>query len=224
MKLRLLRVDLSDRSYEVEELDQSFVEKYMGGRGLASKLIWDEVDKGADPLGPDNRLVMAGGPLTGLPVPSSGKMVIAAKSPHTLGYGDGNIGTRASVQLRKTGHDAVLFEGISEDPVWVHVEDDELTFNDAADLWGKNTYQKEDMLYEKAGDNIGSVMVGPAGENLVRYATIMSERGRAGGRTGMGAVMGSKKLAAVSFHGTKTPYMKDEESLRSMIGGCVRAP
>ncbi|MBS3814047.1 aldehyde ferredoxin oxidoreductase family protein [Candidatus Bipolaricaulota bacterium] len=218
MKLRLLRVDLSARNSEVEELDQSVIEKYVGGRGLSSKLIWDEVEKGTDPLGPGNKLVMAGGPLTGLPVPSSGKMVMAAKSPHTMGYGDGNIGTQASVQLRKTGHDAVLFEGISEDPVWVHVDDDEVVFKDASDLWGKDTYQKEDMLYEKAGKNIGAVMIGPAGENLVKYATIMSERGRAGGRTGMGAVMGSKKLAAVSFNGTQTPYMEDEQRLRDMAG------
>src|SRR6056297_53736 len=151
MKLRLLRINLSSRSYEVEELDQSFVEKYMGGRGLASKLIWEEVEEGSDPLGPDNRLIMAGGPLTGLPIPSSGKMVIAAKSPHTLGYGDGNIGTRASVQMRKSGHDAVVFEGVSEQPVWVQVEDDEVIFNDAGDLWGKDSYQKEDMLYDRLG-------------------------------------------------------------------------
>jgi len=218
MKLRLLRVELSSRSYEVEELDQSFVEKYMGGRGLASKLIWEEVEEGSDPLGPDNRLIMAGGPLTGLPIPSSGKMVIAAKSPHTLGYGDGNIGTRASVQMRKSGYDALMFEGVSEEPVWLRIEDDRVEFEDAGDLWGKDSYEKEDLLDEKAGKGSGSVMIGPAGENLVRYATVMSERGRAGGRTGMGAVMGSKKLAAVTFNGSGDPYMEDKEKLQGMSG------
>src|SRR6056297_3104822 len=151
MKLTLLRIDLSNKRYEVQELDQDFVDKYVGGRGLTSKFLWDELKKGTDPLGPENKLIMAGGPLTGLPVPSSGKMVIAAKSPHTLGYGDGNIGTRASVQMRKSGHDAVVFEGVSEQPVWVQVEDDEVIFNDAGDLWGKDSYQKEDMLYDRLG-------------------------------------------------------------------------
>ncbi|MBS3788238.1 aldehyde ferredoxin oxidoreductase family protein [Candidatus Bipolaricaulota bacterium] len=216
MKLKLLRVDLSSRKWNSEELGVDFIEKFIGGRGLAAKLIWDEIPEGVDPFSSRNKLVIAGGPLSGLPIPSAGKLVIASKSPSTLGYGDGNIGSRASVQLKKAGYDAVIFEGSSGNPVHVHVSNDGAKFLDADELWGKNTFEKEDLLTEKVGEKSGALVIGPGGENLVRYATIMSQKGRAGGRTGMGAIMGSKKLAAVTFQGDGNVRVHDQARLSSL--------
>lgn len=216
MKLKLLRVDLSSQKWSSEELGVDFIEKFIGGRGLAAKLIWDEVPQGVDPFSPRNKLIIAGGPLSGLPIPSAGKLVIASKSPSTLGYGDGNIGSRASVQLKKAGYDAVVFEGRSGNPVHVHVSDAGVKFMDADDLWGRNTFEKEDLLEQKVGKKSGALVIGPGGENLVRYATVMSQKGRAGGRTGMGAVMGSKKLAGVTFQGDGDIRIHDQTRLSSL--------
>ena len=179
---RILRVDLSRKKYWVQELNGEVYKKYIGGRGLAVKILWDELPPGIDPLSPYNLLIIASGPLSGLPLPSSGKLVVASKSPLTLGYGDGNIGTMASVHLKKAGYDAIVIRGASEKPVYLYIEDDKVEFRDAEDLWGRDTFETEDKLVREHGRNIGTLLIGPAGENLVRYATIISMKGRSGRR------------------------------------------
>jgi aldehyde:ferredoxin oxidoreductase len=174
---------------------------FIGGRGFAAKILWDELEPGVDPLAPENKLIFAAGPLTGFGLPNSGKLVVAAKSPLTGGYGDGNMGTWAAVQMRKAGYDAVIIEGKAEAPVVLHVRDQVAEFIDARDFWGLNSFEAEAQLKTLYERTAGVVSIGPAGENLVKFATVVSQEGRAGGRPGMGAVMGSKNLKAVVFEG-----------------------
>jgi aldehyde:ferredoxin oxidoreductase len=198
---RILRVDLTRKKYVVQELDGFVARDFIGGRGLAVKILWNELPPGVDPLSPHNKLVFATGPLTGLTGVNMGKLVVAAKSPLTGGYGDGNIGAWAGVYMRRAGYDAVVIEGRAEKPTYIYIDEKEVQFLDASDLWGLNTWATEDKLQKIHGRDAGIISIGPAGENLVRYAVVVAQRGRAGGRPGMGAVMGSKNLKAIVVKG-----------------------
>ena len=200
---KILWIDLSKRKSKVWEYPKEMSLDYIGGRGFAVRILWDYLKPGTDPLSPANILIFAVGPLTGLPLPSSGKMVVAAKSPLTGGYGDGNVGTRASVQLRRAGYDAVVVEGKADKPTYILIEDDDIEFKDANDLWGLDASEVDDELSSRHGKTSGILTIGKAGENLVRFAVVMSEKDRAGGRPGMGAVMGSKNLKAIVIRGSK---------------------
>lgn len=214
---KILRVDLSRLKVTTQDYDVDFAIKYMGGRGFAVKTLWDELKPGTDPLGPENKLVVAAGPLTGLPGPSLGKLVIAAKSPLTGGYGDGNIGTMAAVCMRKAGIDAVIIEGKAQKPIYLYVENEKGYLLSADGIWGKTTFEAEKELKEIHGKDVGVLVIGPGGENLVKYATVVSQEGRAGGRPGMGTVMGSKKLKAIVFKGVKDIPLADAESYKKLV-------
>jgi len=220
---KILRINLSDGKVSVQNFDGEFARKFVGGRGFAAKILWDELPPGVDALSPENKLIAAAGPLTGLPGPSLGKLVLAAKSPLTGGYGDGNIGTMAAVHLRKAGSDAVVIEGKAEKPAYIYVENDKVSINSAEGLWGKTTFETERILKEVHGRNTGIISIGPAGENLVRYATVISQEGRAGGRPGIGAVMGSKNLKAIVFKGTGEIPVADSESFKELSLECYNA-
>ena len=172
---KLLRVNLSDRKISKEEISESLKKDFLGGRGFAIKLLWDEV-KHADPLSEKNKIIFSTGPLSGQMLPSAGKMVIASKSPLTGGYGDGNIGTMASVHLRKAGYDVLVVEGKSEKPCILLIEDEDVKIVESPDLWGKNTFEAQDLLEKKYGKNSGILLTGPAGENLIPISTVMSQR------------------------------------------------
>ena len=211
-----LQVDLSRNNAVTESYDASLALNYIGGRGFAARILWDQLNPGVDPLSPENKLVFAAGPLTGLGVPNSGKLVVAAKSPLTGGYGDGNMGTFAAIQMRKAGYDAVIIEGKAEKPVVLHIKNNVAEFVDAKDFWGLNSFETEADLKALYGRAAGVVSIGPAGENLVKFAIVISQEGRAGGRAGMGAVMGSKNLKAVVFEGYNdipVAYPKDMKEL-----------
>ncbi|KPU63075.1 aldehyde:ferredoxin oxidoreductase [Thermococcus sp. EP1] len=212
---RILRVDLTNNKVWVQEYSEDVAKNFIGGRGLAAWILWNEA-KNVDPLGPDNRLIFASGPFNGLPTPSGGKMVIAAKSPITGGYGDGNLGTMATVHLRKAGYDALVVEGKAKKPVYIYIENDNVSILSAEGLWGKTTFETEKELKEIHGKNVGVLSIGPGGENLVKYAVVISQEGRAAGRPGMGAVMGSKNLKAVVIKGTKEIPVADKEKLREL--------
>ncbi|NJE04584.1 aldehyde ferredoxin oxidoreductase [Thermococcus sp. M36] len=212
---RILRVDLTNNKVWVQEYSPEVAKKFIGGRGLAAWILWNEV-KGVDPLGPDNKLVFAAGPFNGLPTPSGGKLVVAAKSPLTGGYGDGNLGTMATVHLRKAGYDAIVVEGKAKKPVYLYIENDNVSILSAEGLWGLDTFKTEEELKKIHGKNVGILSIGPGGENLVRYAVVMSQEGRAAGRPGMGAVMGSKKLKAVVIRGTKEIPVADKKKLSEL--------
>ena len=213
---KLLRVDLTKGTTKVTPYTEEVAKKFIGGRGLAVKLLWDELPPGADPLGPDNMLIFATGPYTAFQVPNSGKMVVAAKSPLTGGYGDGNLGTLASTNMRKCGLDAVVITGRAKKPVYLYVEDDKAEILDAGHLWGKDSYEAEDWLKEKHGKAAGTLLTGQSGENKCLFSTVVSQKGRAGGRPGMGAVMGSKNLKAAVFKGSKEMSAADPAMLKDL--------
>jgi len=211
-----LRVDLTRKKAVAEPYDSHLALSFIGGRGFAAKILWNELTPGIDPLSPENKLVFAAGPLTGLGVPNSGKLVVAAKSPLTGGYGDGNLGTSGGIEMRKAGYDAVIIEGKAETPVILHIKKKVAEFVDAKDFWGLTTFDTENQLKSIYGRSAGVVSIGPAGENLVKFAVIISQEGRAGGRGGMGAVMGSKNLKAAvfeGFHDIPVAYPEDLKEL-----------
>jgi aldehyde:ferredoxin oxidoreductase len=185
-----------------EKYGAEIAENFLGGRGFAVKILWDELKPQVDPFSPENKLIFAAGPLTGFALPNSGKLVVAAKSPLTGGYGDGNIGTHAAVQMRRAGYDAIIVEGKAENPTVLLIQNRQVDFLDAKDLWSLDSFEAERKLREVYGLTAGILSIGQAGENLVKFANVVSQEGRAGGRPGMGAVMGSKNLKAVVIVGT----------------------
>lgn len=199
----ILRADLSSKSSRTDTFDEAFAQKWLGGRGFAIKTLWDELKPGIDPLGPENKLIVALGPVSGIPAPNTGKAVVAAKSPLTGGYGDGNLGTNVTIELRKAGYDHIIVEGRADEPTYIYIEDDTIEFLSAQDIWGKGVFDTLDWLYERYGREAGILAIGQAGENLCLNAIIRSMEGRAGGRPGMGTVMGSKNLKAIVVKGTK---------------------
>jgi len=215
-----LKVDLTKSQATAEPYGEDLALNFLGGRGFAIKILWDTLKRGTAPLSPDNKLIFATGPLTGIGLPNSGKLVIASKSPLTGGYGDGNLGSWAAVNMRKAGYDALVIEGKASKPVILHVKDKTCEFLDAEDLWGKNTFDVEDQLRKNYSKLAGILSIGPAGENLVKFATVVSQKGRSGGRPGMGAVMGSKNLKAIVVEGTQPiPLAYPDEMKRLAVDG-----
>ena len=213
---RLLRVDLTRGKAVSQKYPPSLALTFLGGRGFAAKILWDELEPCVDALSPKNKLIFAVGPLTAFPLPGSGKLVVAAKSPLTGGYGDGNIGTIASVQLRRAGYDMLIMEGRAEKPTVLWIDDDKTEFIDAKDLWGLGAFEAERKIKAEHGKTVGVMLIGPAGENMVKIATVVSQEGRAGGRPGIGAVMGSKNLKAVVIKGSQTIPAADLDGLKAI--------
>ncbi|AFZ70865.1 aldehyde:ferredoxin oxidoreductase [Caldisphaera lagunensis DSM 15908] len=210
----ILWIDLNKEEAKTIEYPKEWAAEYLGGRGLAIRILWEYNKPGIDPFSPENLLIFAIGPLSGMPIPSSGKLQVASKSPLTGGYGDGNIGTLFSVEMRKSGLDAIVFYGKSEKPLLLNIENDKVSFENADDLWGLDSWETEEKLRKRFGRFAGMVEIGPGGENLVRFATVMSQEGRSGGRPGIGAVMGSKKIKAVVIKGTKNVELFDEKNFK----------
>lgn len=213
---RILRVDLTTKTHRAEPFSEEFARTWVGGRGFAVKILFDELKPGIDPLGPENKLIVALGPISGIPAPNTGKAVVAAKSPLTGFYGDGNLGTRVTEQLRKAGYDALIVEGKAERPTLLSIEDDRVDFLPADEVWGRGTFATNDWIHARYGKGVGVLTIGQGGENRVRYATIRSMEGRSGGRPGMGAVMGSKLLKAIVVKGTRPIPQADPEGMKAV--------
>jgi len=211
-----LNVNLNKNTAVSQEFEQSLAHDFLGGRGFAAKILWDRLKAGTDPLSPENLLILATGPLTGIGLPNSGKLVVAAKSPLTGGYGDGNIGTLAAVYMRKAGYDGLVIEGKASSPIILHIKDNACKFLDAQEYWGKNSFITEAHLKQQFPRTSGVVSIGQAGENLVKFATVVSQEGRAGGRPGMGAVMGSKNLKAIVVEGTQQIPLANPEDMHKL--------
>lgn len=210
----ILRINLTERKVKKESFGEDFAKKWIGGRGFAVKILWDELKPGIDPLGPENKLIVALGPIAGIPAPNTGKTVVAAKSPLTGGYGDGNLGTWVTEQMRKAGYDILIIEGVAEKPVYLYIEDEKVQFLPADEIWGKGSYETQEWLYRKYGKRAGILTIGQGGENKVLYSIIRSLEGRAGGRPGIGAVMGSKNLKAIVIKGSKEIPVADPEGMK----------
>lgn len=218
---RALIVDLSNRKTTVEPIDENTARQYIGGSGFGANELYRRCSGGADPLGPDNVLVFSIGPLTGSPVPVSGRHHVTAKSPLTGIFGEGDVGGHWGLALRKAGFDAVIITGMSERPVHL-VIGGRIDLLDAEDLWGLDTFSTDDALKDRYGDKAQVACIGPAGEKMVRIAAIMHDgrHARAAGRCGLGAVMGSKKLKAItvipdSFPGGAPAYAERDGLARS---------
>jgi aldehyde:ferredoxin oxidoreductase len=212
---RILCVNLTERSFGIETLADEAVEKFLGGKGLATDLLLQKNPPGIDPLGKDNRLIFAIGPVTGTGVWGSSRYGVYTKSPQTGFYSESYAGGSVAEFMAGTGFDAFVIEGSSDFPVWLEITDYEVFFHPADDLWGLETYESEDRVREwikqnRAGSpKSGVVVIGPAGENLVRFAVIENNYWRSAGRTGVGAVMGSKKIKAVAFRGNRRKELAD---------------
>lgn len=199
----VLRINLKEKTASTEPLRMDFARKYIGSKGLAIRYMYEELEPGIDALGEKNKLFLTTGPLTGTPVPCSGKLSVAAKSPATGTMNDCSIGGHAGIRIKFAGYDMIIFEGISDEPCYVVIEDDKVEFLDAGDLWGIGSHEAEAILAEKYGIEYSIMSIGPAGEKLSNMACINSDYYRQAGRGGIGAVMGSKKMKAILIKGTK---------------------
>ena len=200
---KILHVDLTNGSLEIEEPSEAFYRKFMGGSAMGMHYILNGIQPGADALGPDNILTLMISVLTGAPISGQSRLTANAKSPLVDGIGDSQSGGFFPAELKFAGFDGIVVKGRSEKPVYLWIKDGEAELRDASHLWGKVTHDVETTLKEELDDNKIEVMqVGPAGEKMVRLAAIMNMSNRANGRTGMGAVMGSKRLKAVVVRGS----------------------
>jgi ferredoxin len=224
----LLYVDLATRTSRTVPLPGALAGCYLGGRGLAARLLYDEIPAGADPLGPLNKVVLASGPLAGLFVPGAGKATFASKSPLTGSYGDSNVGGHLASELKYAGYDAIILEGVASSPVYLYVHNDTVEVRDAAALWGSGRIATEKALKRRLGDDFQIAAIGPAGERLVKYACVGHDWGREAGRTGIGAVLGSKNLKAIALRGTKPIPIADEFGMiqlgKAMFQECLDSP
>lgn len=209
---RIARVDLSEQTVEISDVSRELAAEWLGGNGLGVKVLWDEVPSGADPLSPENVLVLATGPLVGTPWPCSGRMEAVAKSPLTGIYGDSNCGGYFGPEMKFAGLDALIIRGVAERPVTLWVHEGAVKIEDAEGLWGLDTVETEkELRRRKRDEQVKVACIGPAGEHLVPFATIQATPNRSFGRAGLGAVMGSKRLKAVAARGTRRVPIADRE-------------
>jgi aldehyde:ferredoxin oxidoreductase len=209
---KLLWVDLATGKIKEEKLDEKLCKEYIGGYGIGVKMLYDRMKPKADPLGPDNILGLITGPFTGTIIPSGARYAAVAKSPLTGGWGDANSGGYFGPYLKFAGFDGVFFTGISSKPVYLLIDEGKAELKDASHLWGKDAYETESVLEAEYGKQSRVACIGPAGEKLSLIAAIMTDHGSAAGRSGLGAVMGSKKLKAVVARGTMTVAIADKEA------------
>ena len=212
---KVLKIDVTKKIFHVEDIDPDIMEASIGGKGLGTQLLLDNNPPGVDPLGPDNHLIITSGPLTGSSLYGSSRYGIFAKSPLTHGYGESYSGGSFAGPLSKTGFDAVMIKGAATSPIWIEINSDTVLFHDAKKVWGKDTFETEDYLKkESKGKHPGIMVIGLAGENLVRFAVIKNDRHRVAGRTGMGAVLGSKKIKGLVCYGDKRPDFHDPDGIK----------
>ena len=208
-----LVVDLTTQTVLRERLPESVLRSFIGGTGLASYLLYQHCPPGADPLGPDNPLIFACSPLIGSRLTTSSKFAVAAKSPLTGMIGDSLSSSFLAVELKRTGCDALVITGRSAHPTLLVIEDETVRFDDASDLMGLGTSETEQTVRDKLGRRFRVACIGPAGENGVRFASIANDGGRQAGRTGTGAVMGSKNLKAIAVRGRNPAHVFDRDRL-----------
>ena len=213
----IIHVNLNDKSIRREQIPPDLFKKYLGGRGLGVKLLYDNLAPRTDALSPDNLLVFAVGPSTATRVPTGGRFVVVTKSPATGTIFDSHAGGYFGAQLRRAGFAAVVFNGKSDSPVYLWINDDEVEIRDASKIWGKDVYEATDALLEETDTKAQVACIGPAGENLGLMAAIMTDKHRAAGRGGVGAVMGSKHLKAVVAKGTGEVGAHDPERLNKAV-------
>ncbi|GAH52153.1 unnamed protein product, partial [marine sediment metagenome] len=212
---KILWVNLSDETFKEEELSDEIYRQYLGGYGLATKLIYENMPAKADALSPDAILGFFPGLLTGTVSPLSGRFMVAGKSPLTGTWGDANCGGYFGPQVKKCGYDAILVKGAARNPKIIAIIDDDKQILDASDLWGLDAVQTEDKLAEKYG-RVQVASIGQSGEKLSLISGIVNDKARLAGRSGFGAIMGSKKLKAIVLKGNKDISVANKDSLLNL--------
>lgn len=216
---KILRLDLANESWEVEEPDDLFYRTYMGGRNFLGYYLLREVPRGADPLGPENVIVFATGVTTGVPFPGNSRFTVGAKSPQNGGWGESEAGGHWGPELKRSGYDAIIIRGTAREPRYLVVSDQGIELRSAAHLWGLDTGDTESAIKRELRDeSVQVATIGPAGENLVAYACIVHNGRYVCGRTGLGAVMGAKKLKAIAVRGRRPIEVADKARVREISG------
>ncbi len=223
---KILRVDLTEREFVVEDLDPDFARTYIGAQGTATRILYDEVDPTIDGLDPENKLIFSTGAVCGTGAVTGVRSVWAAKSPLTGAIAFSNIGGYFPAEVKFAGYDMIILEGKADEPVYLWIEDDEIEIRDAQDLWGKDVFETEDLIRAEIENpwiarETRISCIGPAGENLVKIASIMCDKHRAAARCGIGAVMGSKNLKAVAVRGTKGVTVANPEAFKQAVDGAL---
>ena len=215
---KIARIDLSTRRHSVEKRSEDYYRRYLGGRGIIIHTLLTEVPPGIDPLGPDNNLVFALGPLTGSPLPGSGRNSVGAKSPLTDGFGEAEAGGFWGAELKRAEYDAIIVEGESSVPVYLWINHGEIEIREAGHLWGLEIADADAAIKKELGsEKIRTALIGPGGEKLIRYACIANDITHVAGRTGLGAVMGSKKLKAIAVRGETPPEAADPQKVMELV-------
>lgn len=222
----ILSIDLTTSKIEIIEIPVEWIQDYLGGASLAARILCDYLSPDLYPLSPESPLLFLNGPLSGTAGPAVGRFTICARSPATGLWGESNCGGFWGAQLRMTGFDGLLLRGRADHPIYLSIIGDQITIEDASHLWGLETYQAQDVVRSELGsDSISVATIGPAGENLIPFSLILCDHGRVAGRTGMGAVMGSKNLKAIAVKGNrKIPLVHPDryEAIRSAANRDLR--
>ena len=215
---KILTVDLNKKEVSEEDLNEEIAKYFLGGAGYCCRYLYDYIDNDTDPLSPDNILMFMTGPFCGSTIPTSGRFVVCAKSPYTEIWGESNCGGYFGPELKKAGYDGIIIKGTSDSPVYLEISENNGKIKDASFLWGKGILETTRILKESSGSLLTRVAcIGQAGENLVKFAIIASEE-KAAGRTGMGAVMGSKKLKAITVRGKQKHFeVSDSENFKKTV-------
>ncbi len=213
----ILRVNLTKGTVTKEATDPQLAKQYIGARGLATKIMFDEVDPKVDPLSPGNKLIFAPGPLTGTFAPSTGRYDVVTKGPLTGTIAASNSGGAFGPELKYAGYDMLIVEGKAAKPVYLWIKDGEVEIRDAASLWGRQVPDTTDMVRAETDEEAKVACIGPAGERLSMIACVMNEMHRAAGRTGVGAVMGSKNLKAIAVVGTGAVKVADPQAFKAAV-------
>jgi len=219
---RVLFVNLTNGDMKEELFGEDILRKFIGGYGLAAKIMYDRQKPGVDPLGPENMLGFFTGPLTGTPAIIGARYVVVGKSPLTGTWGDANSGGDFGPALKFAGYDGVFFTGISSKPVYLFIDSSKPELKNADWLWGKDTYETEDMLIDRHGKKTNLACIGPSGESLSLISCVINDKGRAAGRSGLGAVMGSKKLKAIAVTGDIKVPLADKEKATELRRSYLR--
>lgn len=215
---KILHVDLTTGDIRDDALNGTYARDFVGGSGMAARYAWDLVDATTDPLGSENPLIFMTGPVTGTRMPSAGRFSVCALSPATNIWGEANSGGFFGPELRFAGYDGIIITGQADQPVWLSIVEGQATLHDAAELWGLDSYETQEEVRALMGEAKARVAcIGPAGENLTAMAALMNDHGRAAGRTGMGAVMGSKGLKAIGVRGTARVPVADLPALKQVV-------
>ncbi len=214
---QILKINLSTGETGIEKINEEFARKFLGGPGFAVFYYLTKTERGTTPYDPRNPLMFMTGPFTGTRVPSSGRYVVCTKSPLTGMFAWSSSGGHFGSELKQCGYDGIIITGRSEEPVYLSIEDSKIAINSAEEIWGKTVKETESAIKNMEGEEKRICAIGPAGENMVRYAAIINDESRAAGRCGTGAVMGSKNLKAIAVEGSGDIYVDDVKGLESYL-------